>query len=241
VQALADCVGIIVAADDGKAPAVIGHSLGGTLAAAFCASTPDAARSLVLLGAPLCFEPATSRFRDALVALVPARVSQTGAFPGSLLSQMSALASPDTFVWSRFMDALLSAGDPHGLEIHGRVERWALDEVALPGMLVHQILEWLYRDNRFFHGMLPVSGKLIGPRDLAVPTLAVVHAGDEVAPPAAVRPFIDAAPINDARIIDYSGETGIGLQHLGILVGRQAHAQIWPQIFAWLKARQPAE
>jgi hypothetical protein len=31
------------------------------------------------------------------------------AIPGSLLSQMSALASPSTFVWSRFMDAALNA------------------------------------------------------------------------------------------------------------------------------------
>jgi hypothetical protein len=25
------------------------------------------------------------------------------------------------------------------------------------------------------------------------------------------------------------------LQHLGILVGRQAHARVWPEIIAWLK------
>jgi polyhydroxyalkanoate synthase len=151
------------------------------------------------------------------------------------------MASPDTFVWSRLMDAVLSVGDPHALEIHARVERWALDEVALPGALVHQILEWLYRDDRFFRGLLPVRGKLIGPRDLSVATLAVVHAGDEVAPPAAVKPFIDAAQIADARTIDYSSETGVGLQHLGILVGRQAHAQIWPQITAWLNTRGRAD
>jgi polyhydroxyalkanoate synthase len=235
VQALSDCVEIISAASGSTR--LIGHSLGGTLAAAFCGFAPNAVRGLVLLGAPLCFQPATSRFRDALVALVPATVSKAGAFPGSLLSQMSALASPDTFVWSRLMDAALSIGDPHALEIHARVERWALDEVALPGMLVHQILEWLYRDDRFFRGTLPVRGKLIGPRDLSVPTLAVVHTGDEVAPPAAVKPFIDATPIGDARTVDYRGESGVGLQHLGILVGRQAHAQIWPQIFSWLSAR----
>jgi len=26
------------------------------------------------------------------------------------------------------------------------------------------------------------------------------------------------------------------LQHLGVLVGRQAHAQVWPEIISWLKA-----
>jgi len=27
-----------------------------------------------------------------------------------------------------------------------------------------------------------------------------------------------------------------GLQHLAILVGRQAYAEIWPEILSWLKA-----
>ena len=57
---------------------------------------------------------------------------------------MSELASPATFIWSRLIDAVLSATDQRALDIHARVERWALDEVPLPGKLVHQI-EWLYR------------------------------------------------------------------------------------------------
>jgi polyhydroxyalkanoate synthase subunit PhaC len=236
-QALFDCVEIISGTNGNTRPCLIGHSLGGTLATIFCASAPAAARGLVVLGAPLCFQPATSRFRDALVSLVPSAISQAGAFPGSLLSQMSALASPDTFVWSRLMDAVMSVGDAHALEIHARVERWALDEVALPGALVHQTLEWLYRDDRFLRGALPVRDKLIGPRDLSVPMLAVVHTSDEVAPPAAIKPFIDAVPVAETRIIEYAGEPGVGLQHLGVLVGRQAHAQIWPQIIGWLNGR----
>jgi poly[(R)-3-hydroxyalkanoate] polymerase subunit PhaC len=36
------------------------------------------------------------------------------------------------------------------------------------------------------------------------------------------------------RIIEYPGEVGVCLQHLGILVGRQAHAAVWPEIISWL-------
>ncbi len=55
-----------------------------------------------------CFGPDKSRFRDALVSLVPPTLSAAEPFPGSLLSQMSALASPSTFIWSRLMDAAWS-------------------------------------------------------------------------------------------------------------------------------------
>ena len=77
---------------------------------------PATIRGLVLLGAPLCFEPEQSRFRDALASLVPPAPSEAEPYPGSLLSQMSALASPRTFIWSRLMDAALSLG---GLSCNG--------------------------------------------------------------------------------------------------------------------------
>jgi hypothetical protein len=45
-----------------------------------------------------------------------------------------------------------------------RIERWALDEVALPGKLVHQIIEWLCRENRYFRGTLRIGLVEFAPR-----------------------------------------------------------------------------
>jgi polyhydroxyalkanoate synthase len=217
---------------------LMGHSLGGTLAAMFAALAPTAIKGLVLLGAPLCFNPATSRFRDALVSLVPSDLEQAELCPGSLLSQISALASPDTFLWSRLVDAAFSITSSHALEIHARVERWALDEVALPGELVRQLIEWLYRLNRFCRGELEIGGQLVGPRTLSVPTLAVVNSEDDIAPLASVEPFIDSMSTKDAHIIGYPGEVGVCLQHLGVLIGQDAHARLWPEIIAWMDAHR---
>jgi polyhydroxyalkanoate synthase len=136
------------------------------------------------------------------------------------------------------MDAALSVTDPHAMDIHARVERWALDEVALPGKLVHQIIDWLYRENRLCRGALKVNGTLVDPSSLSVPTLAVVNMADEVAPSASVKPFIDALATQHRRILEYPGEVGVCLQHLGILVGRQAHARVWPEIISWLNSHE---
>lgn len=235
-EAISECVAKISNRRSGIKPFLMGHSLGGTLAAIFSASASATIHGLVLLGAPLCFRPATSRFRDALVSLMPPGLSDVGPFPGSLLSHVSALASPDTFIWSRLEDAAFSATDSHALEIHARVERWALDEVALPGKLVHQIVEWLYREDRFCRGDLAIGEATVGPLTLSVPTLAVVNTADEVAPLGSVKPFLDAMPAVNARIIEYSGEVGVCLQHLGILVGRQARRLVWPEIITWIRA-----
>ena len=100
-----------------------------------------------------------------------------------------------------------------------------------------QIIRWLYCENRFCRGTLRVRNTLVSPSSLSVPTLAVVNTADDVAPLASIKPCIDAMPVRDVRIIEYPGEIGVGLQHLGVLVGRQAHAQIWPEIISWLKSR----
>jgi polyhydroxyalkanoate synthase len=236
--AISECVAQISGGKSKARPFMIGHSLGGTLAGIYGATASDAIRGLLLLSAPLCFQPATSHFRDALVSLVPRDMSDTEPCPGSLLSQMSALASPHTFLWSRLTDAALSLADGHSLEIHARVERWALDEVPLPGKLVSQLIEWLYRENRFCQGNLTIGGKRIGPRNISVPTLAVANTGDDVAPLDSIKPFIDAMHTQDVRIIQYPGEIGVCLQHLGILIGRQAHARVWPEIFSWMDAHR---
>ena len=145
-EAISECSARVARDEGGTKPFLIGHSLGGTLAAISGALIPERIKGLVLLGAPLCFEPATSQFRDGLVALVPPMLSETGRFPGSLLSYVATLAAPGTFIWSRLMDAALSLTDGEALEIHGRVQRWTLDEISLPAKAVSEIVRWLYRE-----------------------------------------------------------------------------------------------
>jgi polyhydroxyalkanoate synthase len=94
--AISECIAMLPGRCSEARPFVIGHSLGGTLAAVYGAMASDAIRGLVLLSAPLCFQAASSHFRDALVSLVPRDMSDTAPCPGSLLSHMSALASPHT-------------------------------------------------------------------------------------------------------------------------------------------------
>ena len=63
------------------------------------------------------------------------------------------------------------------------------------GKLMHHIIQWLYRENRFCRGTLKVSEALVGPSSLSVPALAVVTMADDVAPRS------DA----NVRIIQYPG------------------------------------
>jgi polyhydroxyalkanoate synthase len=105
----------------------------------------------------------------------------------------------------------------------------------LPGKLVHQIIEWLYRENRFCRGTFKIGDKFVGPSGLSVPTLAVVNTADDVAPPNLLKSFAKRA--KNVHILEHPGERGVCLQHLGILVGRDAQAHVWPEILSWLKSQ----
>jgi polyhydroxyalkanoate synthase len=66
-----------------------------------------------------------------------------GNVPGSLLDQMCWLVSPVTFGWSRWVDLMNSLSDPEALRTYLLVERWTLDELALPQRLFEEVCEWL--------------------------------------------------------------------------------------------------
>ena len=39
----------------------------------------------------------------------------------------------------------------------------------------------------------------------------------------------------DKTVLHYEGDVGVSLQHVGTLVGRRAHALLWPRILDWIE------
>ena len=87
-------------------------------------------------------------------------------------------------------------------------------------------------------GTLVVDGRTVGPRALRTPLVSVYDPRSKVIPPQAVLPFHEAAASPAKLLLEYEGDVGVNLQHVGVLVGRSAHARIWPTIFDWLEAQE---
>jgi len=227
-----------IEADSGESRMVIaGHSLGGVLAAVYSCMHPERVAATILLESPLHFEPATCCFNRLVQATPHARdiADSFNHVPGAFLNMMSAIAEPHAFQWERIMDRTLSMFDPVALATHMRVERWTHDEFPMPGRLFTDIVESLYRNDDFMQGRLSINGRSIGPQDLRAPLASVVDPRSKVIPLQAVVPFNQAAASTHKLVLEYEGDIGVNLQHVGVLVGRNAHARIWPAIFAWLE------
>jgi len=146
------------------------------------------------------------------------------------------MAAPHAFQLERILDRFMCMTDPQALATHMRVERWTHDEFALPGRLFAEVVEHLYREDQFMCGTLTIGGRQIGPKDLRAPLLNVIDPRSAVIPPSSVVPFHEAAASPSKKLLHYEGDVGVNLQHVGVLVGKSAHARIWPAIFDWLEA-----
>ncbi len=231
-----DCLQAIEGQTAEPSAFLAGHSLGGTFSAIFSALHPKRVRGIVLLEAPLRFGPDVSVF-GPVVAAAPRGQLLTralGNVPGTFLTAASFLTAPGTFGLSRWIDRLRSLSDLEALQTHLRVERWTLDEMPLPERLFEEVIEHLYREDRFMLGTLTVNGRPALPGLVDTPLLSVVDPRSTIVPPAAVLPFHDAARSPDTKILWYRGDVGVSLQHVGILVGRNAHEHLWPEIIRWI-------
>jgi polyhydroxyalkanoate synthase len=213
-----------------------GHSLGGTLAAIFATLHAEAVEALVLVEAPLAFAsrgPLARAVAAAPAAHAVRRLSGSPV-PGSFVGHWCTRLVPEVFLAQRWTDLAASLCNPSALAVRIRMERWALDEFPLPGALFDDIVERLYREDRFLHGALKIGDEITGVGRLRSPTLAVVNPRSLVVPPVAVLDGLAAVRSLSSCVLRFEDGAGAGLQHLGPLISPAAHRRLWPKVFDWL-------
>jgi polyhydroxyalkanoate synthase len=220
---------------------LVGHSLGGTMAAIHAACRPQGVAALVLLESPLIFDPAIDAFAPWLRTTPAARrlLAGAGTVPGSELSLAAVAAAPEAFLWHRWGDAFASVSDPQRHDLHLRVMRWALDELALPAPLLSDVLERLYRENRLRDGRLQIGERAVGLKDITAPVIAVVESDSRVVPRADVLPALEHTSSPRREWLTYQNEPGVALAHVGVLVGPDAHRHLWPRLLRWIDEVAP--
>ena len=232
VARMADRVG----AATGERPHLLGHSLGGTLSALYAARHPQGPASLVLVESPLCFGEATGALGPLVHSLPPGYAQGFAHVPGSLVSLGASLASPDEFITESRLDAFAAAmSGPQAWRRHLLALRWTLQELPLPGPLVAQVSDALYREDRFMKGTLQLGGQPVSPRDVRVPLAAIADLRSRVVPAASVTGFIEATSSERPLVLHYGGDVGVSLQHIGALIGESAHREIWPKVLDWVR------
>jgi polyhydroxyalkanoate synthase len=164
-----------------------------------------------MLGAPVQFGKDAGAFAPLIERAPPAPVvaAQFGSVPGSFLNSVSVAASPKTFIGERVVDRFKSLSDKEALQTHMRVERWTLDEQSMPRKLFEDVVELLYRGDRFMKGTLQWGGQVASPAQVRAPLLSVVDRRSDIVPPESVLPFHDAAGSPRKQVLWYEGDVGV--------------------------------
>jgi polyhydroxyalkanoate synthase subunit PhaC len=149
------------------------------------------------------------------------------------MNVVAADAAPGSFLWGRWVDRLRCMIDPEGMRTHLLVERWMLDEFAMPGTLFAELVERLYREDRFMRGELIVGAETAAAVNVTAPVLLLVNENSGVVPPAAQLPLMDVAVHPRNRVVQYTPDVGVNIDHAGALVGRSAHLTLWPEVAKW--------
>jgi polyhydroxyalkanoate synthase len=235
---LLECLDAVARETGGGSVFVAAHSLGGTLAAIFAALHPGRVQGLVLLASPLHFDfaPEAGALGPAIAAVDRSGMLESvpGHVPGSFLSVMSFASSPASFGRDRWDDWIASLPDPEAMRTHLRVERWSLDELPLSHRFVQDLVGRLFREDAFMRGTLEAGEGCAAPAAVKAPLLLVADERCRIVPPAALLPFYEAVAGSKA-LLWYPGDTGVAIQHVGMLVGRNALASLWPEILGWVR------
>lgn len=213
-----------------------GHSLGGVFSAIFASLRPERVQTLVLLGAPVAFEHGHDVFTPLLSSPGVRRLPSSGTVPGSFLNTITFLAAPLTIGVAPWLDRYASLADQEMRDTVMRVSCWTHDEMPLSARLLAEVAQLLYREDALMRGTLVIGERRAVPQHLDAPVLAVADPHCVLAPPRSMEAFLKAVATDDTRLMYYRGDRGVLIQHIGMLVGRSAHRELWPHILEWVHA-----
>lgn len=225
-------VGAVCAYSQQPAAALLGYCMGGLLAAVYGVLFPGEIAALVNLAGPV-------NYHDDGIYSVWTRpdwldadllVDTLGNIPAQLLNA--------TFHMVRPTDEIIQAlnywerrHDPAFVQRFAAMQMWLNDPTPFPGEVFRKYIKDLYQQNRLLRGTFTIDGQRIDLRAVTAPTLTIAARHDHIAPWRSVAVLHELVGSADKDLIVL--ESG----HIGMVVGSNAHRDLWPRLGTWLAVR----
>ena len=117
------------------------------------------------------------------------------------------------------------------VKAHLRFDRWAVDQLAVPGELARGLVKDFIVDNKFVHNTLTLRGERVDLGCIKAPFLHVAAQHDHIVPAAASQDLLPMIGSQDKHEIVMKGG------HVSLVAGGNAVFRLWPQLDRWLSVR----
>lgn len=233
-QDLADAVRAVHLRPGAQHVTILGYCLGSLLGVIYTALHPGEVKNLVTLTLPLDTGmrgfPAYGLVDWLDEQAVASITALYGNCPAWLLSAFFSSATP----MQRMLGKYMGLERFNEREQYARVpafRQWLDTDVPIAGALFRQLVIDIFRKNLLACGGLKVGSEVVDLKRIRCPVLNVVADLDIIVDPRSCLPLTELVGSGDKSNLRFP--TG----HLGVALGQEAHAMLWPQIGEWLKER----
>lgn len=214
---------------------IIGYCMGGTMTAMYASLfTKPKLRNFVLMASPIDFEDSglttkwlNTAFGDDVdkvvdtFELIPKEFVDTG---------LKMLRPVNNFIgtYSRLWKMVDEGKDIYSWKV---LNKWVDDNMNFPGGAYRQWINQLYKQNRLVKGEFSLRGNRIDLSRIDANLLALAGINDHIVQPRQVNVALDVFSSKDKTYYEYP------IGHGGLVFGKVAKEQVYPQLSAWLATR----
>jgi polyhydroxyalkanoate synthase len=212
---------------------LVGYCMGGMLSSIYTALHPHrGVKNLVCFTTPINAEGMVlyRRWASSKSFDIDRLVDELGVIPGDLINASIQALRPLQRRANQ-LQLLNNVDNDAFVKANLRFDRWAGDQLALPGELMRDFVRDFLRGNRFVTGDFRVGDKAVDLGKIRVPFLHVAAAYDHIVPTDASRDLLGLVGSEDKQEIVIKGG------HVSLVAGGNAVYRLWPQLDRWLAAR----
>lgn len=211
---------------------LLGYCMGGSLSIMYAALFAERVRTLSLMATPVVVDGTGGLLERWGIHYDPAVTAETyGNVPAELLAAQFALMEPVENLLGKYVQLFENLADEEFVELFARMERWTWDGVDVAGRVFTEFVEEVYRQDDLVAGEITLDGERVDPAEVETPLQQILGQHDHIVPPESSRPLNDVVASEDERLVEFPAG------HIGISVSGRAHAELWPDVCAWLAER----
>lgn len=219
---------------------LFGYCWGGDLALMYSAVHPEKVKNLITIATPGDFDLDDSLLATWAKAIkVNYLLDAFGNLPGAVLNAAFILRNPIEYSHKYFH----FFEQPRSLEAVTEffaTETWLYDSPPIIGEIYRQFTEYCYKQNLLIKNKMRIEdgyngtndGTVINLKNINMPFLNILAKKDDLVAPNSSKALNDAlTESHDKSLIEL--DSG----HVGLMIGKNAHKELWPRVGEWLKKR----